>query len=562
MEEEARDLSGEAFTRFMDSLFERIATLVDSPSAADNLGAVHAIQELIDAQLGDNTAKVARFAAFLRQVFEKKADVDTVLAASVALGRVAQVGGPLAADVVDYEVKQALQWLQGDRVEARRFAAVLILKEMAEHAPTVFNVHVPVFIGAIWAGLRDPKLAVRERAVEALRACLGVIEKRETRWRVTWYYRLFEETEKGLARSASVESIHGSLLAIGEMLRNTGEFMMARYKEVAAIVLKYRDHRERLIRRSVTSLLPRIAHFLRDRFVASYLAPCMEHLLSVMRSPADRDAGFAALSEMAGAVGPSLQPYLPAVTAQLKDALAPRRGRVSMEALACLGSLTTAVGQPMAALVKDLLPLCFQGGLSPTLVDTLMQVGRSLPSLLPVVRSQLHGRCIRCPILLHVLLFLLSRHLCQPAGRPPPHGHQPGHLGRQWPPSRLCCCLCRLHCSWQPWASGGQQQQLRSGRRHYSQWHCCCQLQPGRQQHQWDSQRWQGEHWAHCHCCFSECGFQWFHWQPGWPGLKVWQQPVSHIACHCCACFRCCNRNLFWACARRCRCPSCCSCCC
>lgn len=58
---------------------------------------------------------------------------------------------------------------------------------MAENASTVFNVHVPEFVDAIWVALRDPTLAVRERAVEALRACLRVIEKRETRWRVQWY---------------------------------------------------------------------------------------------------------------------------------------------------------------------------------------------------------------------------------------------------------------------------------------------------------------------------------------------------------------------------------------
>lgn len=60
-------------------------------------------------------------------------------------------------------------------------------QEMAVNAPTVFNVHVSVFIERIWFALRDNKLAVRERAVEALRACLCVIEKRETRWRVQWY---------------------------------------------------------------------------------------------------------------------------------------------------------------------------------------------------------------------------------------------------------------------------------------------------------------------------------------------------------------------------------------
>lgn len=61
---------------------------------------------------------------------------------------------------------------------------------MAENASTVFNVHVPEFVDAIWVALRDPTLAIRERAVEALRACLQVIEKRETRWRVQWYQLL------------------------------------------------------------------------------------------------------------------------------------------------------------------------------------------------------------------------------------------------------------------------------------------------------------------------------------------------------------------------------------
>lgn len=47
--------------------------------------------------------------------------------------------------------------------------------------------------------------------------------------------------------------------------------MMSRYKEVAAIVFTYRDNRDKLVRRSITALLPRIAGFLRDRFINSYL---------------------------------------------------------------------------------------------------------------------------------------------------------------------------------------------------------------------------------------------------------------------------------------------------
>ena len=60
----------------------------------------------------------------------------------------------------------------------------------------------------------------------AAQACLVLVEKRETRYRVMWYYRLFEETQRGLTRYPnSLEHIHGSLLALGELLRHTGAHM-------------------------------------------------------------------------------------------------------------------------------------------------------------------------------------------------------------------------------------------------------------------------------------------------------------------------------------------------
>ncbi|KAF9622962.1 hypothetical protein IFM89_035677 [Coptis chinensis] len=389
VEEEARDLSGEAFSRFMDQLYDRISGLLDSNEVAENLGALRAIDELIDVALGESASKVSRFSNYMRNVFEAKRDPEVLILASRVLGHLARAGGAMTADEVERQVKKALDWLKGERVEYRRFAAVLILKEMAENASTVFNVHVPQFVEAIWVALRDPTLEVRERAVEALRACLRVIEKRETRWRVQWYYRMFEATQDGLGRNAPVHSIHGSLLAVGELLRNTGEFMMSRYKEVAEIVLRFLQHRDRLVRLSITSLLPRIAQFLRDRFVTNYLTICMDHILAVLRNPAERASGFIALGEMAGALDGELIHYLPTITPHLRDAIAPRRGRPLLEALACVGSFAKAMGTTMEPHIRGLLDPMFSAGLSSTLVDTLEQVTDSIPSLLPTIQDRL-----------------------------------------------------------------------------------------------------------------------------------------------------------------------------
>ena len=110
--------------------------------------------------------KINRFATYLRDVFTPNCEPQLAVAASRALGHLVRVGGALTADIVELEVKRSLEWLlAAERVEARRYAAVLILRELAANAPTVFNVHVPAFIDAIWPALRDPRLTVREAAV-------------------------------------------------------------------------------------------------------------------------------------------------------------------------------------------------------------------------------------------------------------------------------------------------------------------------------------------------------------------------------------------------------------
>ena len=104
LEEEARDLSGEAFSRFMDQLYERITSLIESSDVAENLGALRAIDELIDVALGENASKVSKFSSYMRYVFEVKRDPDILILASRVLGHLARAGGAMTADEVERQV--------------------------------------------------------------------------------------------------------------------------------------------------------------------------------------------------------------------------------------------------------------------------------------------------------------------------------------------------------------------------------------------------------------------------------------------------------------------------
>ncbi|GIL87381.1 hypothetical protein Vretimale_1690 [Volvox reticuliferus] len=413
IEAEARDLSLEAFGRLMSDVYTRIGgMLFKGNDIARRMGGVLAIDELTDVKLsGDDAAKTSRLAGMLSRVLEDSEDVTLSEAAAHTLGHLVRSGGAMASDIVEKEIRRALSWCDPrvEPSESRRLTALLVLHEAAESAPAVFNVHVKSFIDAIWFPLRDPKQQLREAAVRALKACLCLVEKRETRYRVQWYYKLFEQTMRGMKRDhrtgtmPSAESIHGSLLALAELLQHTGEFMLARYKEVVENVFRYRESKEKNIRRAVIHLLPRIAAFSPERFASEYLSRAITFLLNVLKNPPERGAAFAALADMAAALArvncaAGFEGCLQNIYAAIREAVSvPPAARAAArprpatcpEALQCVGMLAVALGplcRPYAAALIEPMVLT---GISEVLVSSLTQVANALPELLEDIQYQL-----------------------------------------------------------------------------------------------------------------------------------------------------------------------------
>ena len=410
VDSESRTYSGERFNRFVAEMFYRVRALVESADLNERLGGCVAIDELGGTKaFGDSSSRLSELIRMLMEVFEAGTDLFTMEYAAATLGRLVRAGGSAISDVVEEQVKTGLFWLASPRQEHTRLSGVIVLQELANAAPAVFNVHVRTFIEVIWNPLRDSKQSVREAAVAALRACLVLVEKRETRYRVKWYYRLFEETQRGLTRATSVETVHGSLLALGELLRHTGEFMLARYREVCDTVLRLRESKERLIRRAVIALIPRLAAFAPERFLRSYLKQSTEYLLSIMASPSDRSVGFIAVAEMAmalssvGVANGMTAPtdFLHPIAIQIRDCLTTRvKGKAHCaEAIECAGTLCVALKDDWEPHMEKLLEPMIATGLSNALVNAMHRAVGALPNL--NLRVQI--------LLLDLLALVLSR---------------------------------------------------------------------------------------------------------------------------------------------------------
>jgi serine/threonine-protein kinase mTOR len=306
---------------------------------------------------------------------------------------------------MEFEVKRALEWLSSDRHESRRHAAVLVLRELARNSPTLFYAYVPQVLELIWTALRDPKVTIRESAAECLSSCLEIISQRETALRIQWYTKMLEEAQYGL-KVNNTDWIHGSLLAYRELLLRAGMFMHERYNEVCEVVLRHRDHKDGLIRRTVVSLIPSLAGYNPEEFVATYLHKCMGHLLGQLKKEKDRSASFIAIGQVAIAVGSSITPYLDHILLSVKDGLAmaskgytlnmvvliASRAKASANDAAvfqCISMLATAVGQALTKHLHDLLELMFACGLTEPLRQALVDLAHNIPPLLPVIQERL-----------------------------------------------------------------------------------------------------------------------------------------------------------------------------
>ncbi|KAF9897442.1 phosphatidylinositol kinase- protein kinase tor1, partial [Lobosporangium transversale] len=255
----------------------------------------------------NNPAQETRFANYLRQLYPS--DVPTMTVAARALGKLAQQGGPFTADFVEFELTRAIEWLAGDKQEARRHASVLILAELARHANVTVFPYVGTILDNIWGAIREPKQSIREAAADTLSAVLVLIADRvasQSQENTRWYNRIHDEAQLGL-QIATVESIHGSLLIFRELILHANMFMYERFRETCETVLGLKDHRENLIRRTVVNLLPVLAEYDPPDFINYYLDRSMNHLLGQAQfdkerrivSDVDKAMAFNAIGKLA-----------------------------------------------------------------------------------------------------------------------------------------------------------------------------------------------------------------------------------------------------------------------
>ncbi|KAF3011376.1 phosphatidylinositol kinase- protein kinase tor1 [Neopestalotiopsis sp. 37M] len=406
-----RDQPGDTFTAFYNQVNSKITSLVHSNISADRLGGVYAMDALADFDGVDVTLKYTRFTNNLKGILRGQ-DIVPMQPAAVALGKLCRPGGSLISELVESEVKTSLEWLQSERVEEKRYSAVLVLRELARNAPTLMYSYVSLIFDLIWVGLRDSRQLIRATSGETVSACFRIIRERDQEMKAAWMTKMYNELIVGL-RINTVESIHGSLLVLRELLENGGMFMQDHYQDACEIVFRHKDHKDPIIRKTVVLLIPNLANYAPADFAHSYLHKFMLYLSGMLKKDKERNDAFLAIGNIANSVKSAIAPYLDGVLIYVREGLSiqsRRRGSVD-PVFDCISRLAVAVGQTLSKYMEALLDPIFACELTPKLTQALVDMAFYIPPVKATIQER--------------LLDMLSKVLCgepfKPLGAPTPN---------------------------------------------------------------------------------------------------------------------------------------------
>ncbi|KAK4466461.1 target of rapamycin [Cladorrhinum samala] len=406
-----REMGAEQFQRFFDSVNQRTMALIQGTDTYDRMGGVYILDALVDFDGIEPALKYSRFQNYIGTILRGK-DLNPMQPAAMVLGKLCKPGGSLISELVDSEVQTALEWLQSDRVEERRYGAVLVLRELARNAPTLMYPYMNFVFDQIWIGLRDPRHLIRATSSETVSACFKIIRERDQDMKRDWMDKMLNEAIRGL-KGNTVEYVHASLLVFKELLEQGGMYMQAHYAQACDIVFRHKDSRDPAIRKTVVLLIPDLANYAPVEFSATYLHNFMMYLSGMLKKDKERNDAFLAIGNVANSVKTSISPYLDGILIHIREGLSAQgRKRSSVDPVFdCISRLAVAVGQALSKYMDALLDPIFSCELTPKLTQALVDMAFYIPPIKPTIQER--------------LLDMLSKVLCgepfKPLGAPHPN---------------------------------------------------------------------------------------------------------------------------------------------
>ncbi|XP_023161122.1 serine/threonine-protein kinase Tor [Drosophila hydei] len=176
------------------------------------------------------------------------------------------------------------------------------------------------------------------------------------------------------------------------------EILKEHFITICDNVLEQRSSKSPYVQQALLQILPRLAAFNREVFVAQYLKTCVAHLMAILRGKEkDRNVAYITIGYIAVAVETDIDKHLKHVMGSIKQALpakdlaSKRKSPVDPSVFACITLLAHAVKSKIAEDVHEILEQMFHTGLSPALTVCLRELAENVPQLKSAITNGLIG---------------------------------------------------------------------------------------------------------------------------------------------------------------------------
>lgn len=200
---------------------------------------------------------------------------------------------------------------------------------------------------------------------------------------------------------------------------NAAKYTEGRYQDFCEIVLRYKEHRDMLIRKTVMLMIPDLAKLDVSEFMASFFNSCMIYLLGQLKKDKERPTAFTAIGKVSLIVKSGISPHLDGILAAIKESLIAKgknKAHNEIPSYQCISMLAISVGPALTKHMHDLLDYMFVVGLSDPFREALVDLSANIPPLLSSIQERLLDM---------ISLILFSRPFLHPGA---PSKNDPSHL--------------------------------------------------------------------------------------------------------------------------------------
>ncbi|KAJ3445014.1 serine/threonine-protein kinase mtor [Anaeramoeba flamelloides] len=376
---------------FLSDLKQKIYDLIKSPVLHEKIGGILIYDQLIKSKIEENSSNITRCANYLKNLLTLN-NKNALKTFAQILGDLASMTDTLNPPFVEKQLKCAIEWLQPKCSKMRKYAALLIFKELIEPAPLSVLNHLVEFSNLIVPITSNQNSVLRRLASVTLRNCFVLIEKnKDLEFKKKIFTKLYESCIKRIHKK-SINVTIGCIRILTELFRNSGDFLKDKYDESCKLILFNKYSKNIQVGYLIIISIPIIANYSTENFSEDYQKKALSLFkMTLKKDTKHRELIYENMAEFIKSAGKSIEKDFKIIFPMIKESLNKSKKTYCLTSLKCLGELINIFKNKVINYLfeYEFFDLIYEIELCDELIELYTLICEVIPTLLFEIQNRL-----------------------------------------------------------------------------------------------------------------------------------------------------------------------------